>query len=117
MLLFEDHKSVAASSNVYALAFSPDGSMLASGAKDGSVILRDSVGRRHLLCEPGPNTLPIHAITFANDDSTVFLGGSAGWSGKRFDGDSWHLRPANSTPTNALAMLDDRTLVVGAATA
>lgn len=114
MMLFEDHKSVARSTVVYALAFSPDGGTLASGAKDGSVILRDSGGKRHLLCEPGPDTVPVHSITFAADGSTIFLGEANGWRGKRFDGKSWNaFGPTNATPTTSLAMIDDRTLAVG----
>src|SRR5262249_11279186 len=48
MLVFEDHRfqepAVDHKAVVYAVAFSPDGSMLATGAKDGSVFLRDSTG-------------------------------------------------------------------------
>ena len=46
MLLFEDHRhetsTVVHKSLVYAISFSPDGSQLATGARDGSVFVRDA---------------------------------------------------------------------------
>lgn len=109
MLLYEDHKSV-----VYALAFSPDGSALASGAQDGTVFVRDAAGERHLLSEPGPDSTPIYTVAFTPDGSTVLIGGSGGWAGKRFDGNTWvKCEPSNVAPVTSLVVLDDRTLAVG----
>ncbi|WP_439624183.1 WD40 repeat domain-containing protein [Gemmata sp.] len=114
MLLYEDHLAVARPSVVYALAFSPDGSALASAARDGSVFLRDFGGGRQLLCEPGPDTPPVHAVAFTADGTGIFLGGSAGWHGRRFNGRTWEpFGPSNATPVTSLGLIDDRTLAVG----
>ncbi len=114
MLIYEDHKSAQSSSVVNALAFAPDGSTLASGASDGAVFLRDADGERYTLMEREANSLPIHAIAFAADD-TIVVGGAFGWHGYRRDiAGKWAaFAPPMITPTNALAMLDDHTLAVG----
>jgi WD40 repeat protein len=109
MQLYEDHKAV-----VYALAFAPDGSTLACGAKDGSVFLRDAAGNRHPLAEPEPSSLPIQAVTYTPGGSAVIVGGAFGWLGRRNDNGVWTVFGApNSGPVTSLAMLDDRTLAVG----
>jgi len=109
MLLYEEHKTL-----VYALAFSPDGSALASGAKDGSVFVRNTSGERHMLSEPGPDSSAVNALAFTPDGSTVYIGGPGGWGGHRFDGRAWvKSEPSNVAPVTSLAVLDDRTLVVG----
>ncbi|HJZ57629.1 MAG TPA: hypothetical protein VKE74_21860 [Gemmataceae bacterium] len=109
MLLYEDHKAF-----VYALAFSPDGETLASGAKDGSVSLRDVDGRvSWLRCEPGPKTPAIHALAFLPDGAVV-IGHAYGWHIHRPDaGLPWQVNGPSSTPTNSLALLGPNTLAVG----
>jgi WD40 repeat protein len=109
MLLYEDHKSI-----VYSLAFSPDGSTLAGGARDGSVYLREANGRRHSLTEPGSQSLPIYSVSYTPDGSSVLIGGAFGWLGCRRDNESWRIfGPQNAAPVTSLAMLDDKTLAVG----
>ena len=111
MLLYEDHKPAA----VYALAFAPDGSRLVSGARDGSVFLRDATGRPHCILEPDPNKPPIHALAFSPDGTAILAGGPFGWLGYRQDAaEQWGVfGPAKTAPTTSLAVLDDHTLAVG----
>jgi WD40 repeat protein len=110
MLLFEDHRSV-----VYALTFSPDGSTLATAAKDGTLCLRNSEGRVPLPLEPGPKSPPIHAIGFLPTEPTVVIGGEFGWLRCRQEGGAWRVIvcPKSSPPVTSLAVLDDRTLAIG----
>ena len=70
MLLFEDHASM-----VYALAFSPDGSLLASGARDGSIRLRGVDGTVVSVQEPSPNHGAIYALSFHPDTPVLAIGG------------------------------------------
>src|SRR5438045_1722627 len=98
MLLYGDHKAV-----VYALAFSPDGSTLASGAKDGTVLLRSADGRPHPLAEWGPQAPPIHALAYLPDGSGLLVGGPAGWREWRQEGGSWHVfGPPDTAPVTSL---------------
>jgi WD40 repeat protein len=106
MLLHQDHKSV-----VYALAFSPDGATLASGARDGSVLLREAGGRVQQLCEPGLKAPAIHAIAHLPDCSGVVIGHAQGWH--VYNHSAVIFSPPNSAPTTSLAMLDANTLAVG----
>ncbi len=109
MLLYADHTAV-----VSALSFAPDGSTLACGSRDGSVFLRDAIGTRQPLTEPGPDGLPIQAIVYTPDGSTVLIGGAFGWLGVRQVGETWKIfGPQQSAPVTSLAMLDDHTLAVG----
>lgn len=109
MLLYEDHKAI-----VYSLAFSPDGSALASGARDGSVLLREASGVRHPLTEPGSQSLPIYAVSYTPDGTSVLIGGAFGWLGCKHINDTWRIfGPQNAAPVTSLAMLDDRTMAVG----
>lgn len=113
MLLYENHKSVH-NGVVSALAFSPDGSALASGAKDGAIYLRDATGELSLLAERGPADRSINALAYSPDGFALFVGGSFGWHGLRHEGDTWRaFGPPNVVPVTALAMLDERTLAVG----
>ena len=113
MLLYEDHKTDH-NAVVYALAFAPDGSALASAGKDGSVFLRDAAGRLHCLAERDPNFDSVHALAYSPDGSSLFIGGTSGWHGSKRDGEmSWRFGPENAAPVTSLAMLDDRTLAVG----
>jgi WD40 repeat protein len=105
MLLHHDHKAV-----VYSLAFSPDGGTLASGAKDGSLILRDVDGRQRQLCEWGVKTPEIYAIAHLPGGG-VAIGHSLGWQVYGRDGAVFS--PPTDTPTTALAVLDANTLAVG----
>lgn len=52
MLLHEDHEGI-----ITALAFSPDGTRLASGARDGSLVIRDSPGEATQRVSPGSGIL------------------------------------------------------------
>ena len=114
MLIYEDHKSGQTPWPVHALAFSPDGLTLATGASDGAVFLRDAYGERYAFMERETNSLPIHAVTFT-EDGAVVVGGAFGWHGYRRDATGkWAaFGPPMITPTNALAMLNDYTLAVG----
>jgi len=108
MLLYQDHESV-----IYALAFSPDGSTLASGARNGTIFVRDSVGERYRL-KPDPNNLPVYSVAFTPDGNGLLIGGASGWRGQRFDGRTWaDFGPSNSTPVTSLAVLNEQTLAVG----
>ncbi|HVL12194.1 MAG TPA: hypothetical protein VM529_06495 [Gemmata sp.] len=110
MLLYEDHKA-APNPAVYALAFAPDGSALASAGKDGSVLVRDAEGR---LRSAGDRDASVSTLAYSFDGTSLFVGGSFGWRGTKLDGDmSWRFGPENAAPVTALAMLDDHTLAVG----
>lgn len=108
MLLYEDHKAV-----VYALAFAPDGSALATAAKDGTVFVRDTSGRVHPLIER-PLGLPVNALAYTPDGSTLVVGGPFGLIARRREnGRDRVFGPPDAPPITALAALDDRTLAVG----
>ena len=117
MLLFEDHRSESATVDhkavVCTVAFSPDGSTLATGAKDGSVFLRDSDGRVRSLRERGLKCLPAHAVAFLPNDA-VIAGGAFGWSGWKRDGDAWpEFGPRSTRQVTSLAVLGERTVAFG----
>jgi WD40 repeat protein len=113
MLLYEDHTGDEEHIGiVYALAFSPDGSTLASGGKDGAVYLRDDSGERRTLLERGPNSLPVYSVVFAPGDA-VIVGGAFGWRGYRLDGTGNHAGFGPIAPATGLAILDERTIAVG----
>jgi WD40 repeat protein len=110
MLLYEDHnKSV-----VYALAFSPDGAALASGARDGSLMLRGTDNRTHPVTERGPNSPPIYSVGFLPDGSAVIIGHARGWHVYRNVAGTWKLAdPPPFSQVTSLAVLDATTLAVG----
>jgi WD40 repeat protein len=117
MLLFEDHRDHAAAADqkvvVYAVAFSPDGTTLATGAKDGSLFLRDPGGVRPLL-EHGPKSLAVHAIGYLPTEPGVIIGGEFGWLGYRQEGGAWRqFGPPWFPSVTSLAVLDDRTVALG----
>ena len=117
MLLYEDHRSESAAVNhnavVYTVAFSPDGSTLATGAKDGAIFLRDAGGHVSSLRDRGVKTLPAHAAAFLPND-TVIAGGAFGWSWWKPGGDAWNelaVRPERQV--TSLAVLNERTVAFG----
>src|SRR5579872_3806778 len=115
MLLYEDHRDkVEHKGVVYAIAFSSDGTALFSAGKDGALFLRDAFGQRHAIIEREQDTLSIHSVVYSPDGSLI-VGGKFGWQGYRKDSKgSWHvLSLTKTTPTNALAILDEHTLAVG----
>ena len=110
MLLYEDHnKSV-----VYALAFSPDGSELASGARDGSLLLHEADGSARPVTERGPKSPAIYSVGYLPDGSAVVIGHAQGWHVYRRVAGAWKLTetPPPSSVTS-LAVLDSKTLAVG----
>ena len=117
MRLYENHGSPDQPdqrSVVYALAFSPDGSMLVSGARDGTVTVCDSFGRSQPLFEPGPKPAAIHALV-VHPDETIIVAHERGWDQYRWVAGGWQLFGASSTtPTTSLAVLDSHTLAIGA---
>jgi WD40 repeat protein len=110
MLLYEDHKAV-----IYALAFAADGSTLASGAKDGTLIRRDANGQPQSLLERGPLSSPIHALGYLPNGSALVIGGGFGWLEHRIEGPrTWGvIGPQKAEPVAALAVLGEQTVVVG----
>ena len=118
MLLYEDHKDEEQGSSadhrgvIWALAFSPDGSSLVTGGKDGALFSRDFSGSRQAIKKREPYS--IHSVVYAEENALV-VGGTFGWHAYRKDSSgSWQLfgipQPA---PTNSLAMIGETTLVVG----
>jgi WD40 repeat protein len=108
MLLYEDHQGV-----VFALAFSPDGTTIASGAKDGSLVLRDADGQvTSFACEGGPPAPAVHALAFLPDGSLV-VGHAHGWHIVRRTAETWREIGPSRTPTAALAVLKEKFLAVG----
>jgi WD40 repeat protein len=115
MLLYEDHKAHEEhKSIVHALAFSPDGSMLASGGRDGAVFLRDAAGEPVSLLQHAANTLPVHSLAFT-PMGAIIVGGGFGWRGYRLEepGHRSEFGPTTMAPTTGIAVLDDHTLAVG----
>ena len=55
---------------VHALAFIPDGRRLASGGREGAILLWDSATRR-LTCRIGSHIQRINALAFAPDGRTL----------------------------------------------
>ncbi|HEY1186745.1 MAG TPA: hypothetical protein VGE74_03760 [Gemmata sp.] len=118
MLLFEDHRDETAAvvhkAVVYAVAFSPDGSTVATGARDGSVFVRDAAGHVVSLLERGPKTFPVHALGFSPSGSALFVGGATGWYGYKRTEEGWKEFGAKSAlPVTSLAVLSERTVVIG----
>lgn len=117
MLLYEDHRSESAAVNhnsvVYTVAFSPDGSTLASGAKDGAIFLRDAGGHVSSLRDRGLKCLPAHTVAYLPNDA-VIAGGVFGWSSWKRDGDAWQESGSQSArQVTSLAVLNERTVAFG----
>jgi WD40 repeat protein len=118
MLVFEDHRfqspAVDHKAVVYAVAFSPDGSTLATGAKDGSLFLRDSSGHVSPLRERGVKPQPVHAIGYLPGESGVIIGGEFGWSGWRLeDGIQREFCSQLDRPITSLVVLNERLVAFG----
>jgi WD40 repeat protein len=119
MLLFEDHRNQPTAINhkavVYAVAFSPDGSTLATGAKDGSLLLRDSFGHVSPLRECGVKPQPVRAIGYLPNNAGVIIGGEFGWSGWRQEEEGvWkQFGPQSTRPVTSLAVLSERIVAFG----
>jgi WD40 repeat protein len=100
MVLYEDHRDETAAvvhkAVVYALAFSPDGSALATGARDGSVFVRDAGGHVVPLLERPLKPLPVHALGFAPSGAALYAGGACGWHAYRPTEGGWQeFRPSS----------------------
>lgn len=118
MLLFDDHSYHSTAVNhkavVHAISFSPDGSTLVSGAKDGSVFLRDSGGRVSPLFERGPKSLPVYAIDYLPNDAGVIIGGEFGWTCWTQESEAWTPSgPPMPRPVTSLAVLNERLVAFG----
>src|SRR5437868_4452189 len=118
MLLFEDHRSQSAAVDhkavVYAVAFSPDGSALATGARDGSLFLRDADGRVSSLRERQIKSFAVHAIDYLPNGSGVIIGGEFGWSAWRQEEGCWkQFGPQAERPVTSLAVIGERTIALG----
>ena len=117
MLLFEDHRNQTATVDlravVYSVAFSPDGTALATGSKDGTVLVRDDSGSVRSLRERGPKPLAVNAIDYLPNGGIV-LGGEFGWSQWQPGPDGWtEVCGELNRPVTALAALNDRLIAVG----
>jgi WD40 repeat protein len=115
MLLYEDHRTADQASVVYALAFSPDGSALASGSRDGALLLRHDDGTHEQLLTGGPKRGSVHAVAYHPTDPVLFVAGSLGWFAlRKADGGEWLPGGLSSAaPATALAVLDGNTVAVG----
>lgn len=118
MLLFEDHRSQSTEidhkSVVYAVAFSPDGSTLATGAKDGALFLRDANGQVSSLRERQIKSFPVHAIDFLPNGAGVIAGGEFGWTAWRPEEDGWKpFGPQSDRPIRSLAVISERVVAFG----
>jgi WD40 repeat protein len=108
MLLYEDHESILS-----AIAFSPDGSLLASGTRDGSLILRDSFDTATPLWPPESKPAGIVNLAFLAADRLLAVHDS-GWDVLREADGIWPLSTRGEQPgLVAAAPLSDSLLAVG----
>lgn len=107
MLLHHDHTTP-----VTALAFSPDGTALASGGRDGSVWVRSDTGAERLV-EPHPKAPAVHGLTFLADGGLV-AGHAHGWHHYRRADGTWRAfgSPA-AAGVNGVAAAGPHWLAVG----
>ena len=83
MLLYEDHDSI-----VTAIAFSPDGSLLATGSRNGSLILRDAFDNATPLWPPGSKIVGILNLAFLSADRLLVVH-DLGWEVLRQSDSLW----------------------------
>jgi WD40 repeat protein len=111
MLLLEGHTAA-----VTALTFSPDGQFLASGTKNGEVLLWDEeLERRELWIAPEEDALAINGIEFSPDGQTVIVAGGMGVVGRKgFADDVFELfPPKHRISVTAVRFLTPTLLAVG----
>src|SRR5262245_15792228 len=113
MLLYEDHRSQSAAIDlkavVYTVAFSPDGSALATGARDGSLFVRDAAGCVSSLRERLIKTFAVHAIDYLPNGAGIIAGGEFGWATWRQEDGCWkQFGPLGERPVTSLAVVSDR---------
>jgi WD40 repeat protein len=118
MLLFEDHRSHSTTVDhkavVYAVAFSPDGSILATGAKDGSLFVRDADGRVSALRERQLKSFAVHAIDYLPNSTGVIVGGEFGWSAWHQEDGCWkQFGPQGERPVTSLAVVGEQLVAFG----
>ena len=118
MLLFEDHGSRSTTVDhkavVYAVAFAPDGSSVATGAIDGSLLVRDSSGHVSALRERNLNSPPVLAFGYLPNSAGIIIGGEFGWSCWRQEGGAWKsFGPQSAKPVSALSVLNERVVAFG----
>ncbi|OWK37932.1 WD40 repeat domain-containing protein [Fimbriiglobus ruber] len=110
MLLLDGHTST-----VTALAFSPDGELLASGGRDGALYLHDGFGGRFPAIPPAGGTA-VHNAAFAPNGRRLAVGLSNTWQVfEGTDGGGWQAAAGLTEPkeTTAVGFLNDDTLLVG----
>lgn len=106
MLVYHGHTDI-----VYALAFSPDGSVLASGGKDGEVLLWGDVPSRR-FSGPGPIAVPVHALAYL-PDGRLAVGDPSGCGVVQVRPDIPGTSPRPGGPVTSLAAVGPDLLAVG----
>jgi WD40 repeat protein len=99
------------STAITALAFSPDGAALAIGGRDGTIHVFAHDHRKIAELEQAR----IESLVYAPNGTRLFLAGFGGWYGIERPTDPMNgvFVPRDSTPTTALAFLDDDVLAIG----